>query len=88
MSERTSTKTGTAPRSATAFAVETKVKDGMITSSPGPSPARIAHISRAPVAECVNSAFADPVCSSSHVPHLPANGPFPERWPFAIASAT
>ena len=31
-----STNTGTPPRSTTALAVETKVKDGMMTSSPGP----------------------------------------------------
>src|SRR3954463_10429970 len=31
-----STNTGTPPRSTTAFAVETKVKDGITTSSPGP----------------------------------------------------
>ena len=36
MSGRMSTNTGTAPRSTNAFAVETNVNDGMITSSPGP----------------------------------------------------
>ena len=35
VSALTSTNTGTAPRRTNAFAVETKVNDGMITSSPG-----------------------------------------------------
>ena len=43
-----STNTGTAPRSTKALAVETKVNDGMITSSPGSRSASIArHLERA-----------------------------------------
>ena len=38
VSARISTKTGVAPASRKAFAVEQKVKDGMITSSPCPIP--------------------------------------------------
>ena len=42
-----STKTGIPPRSATAFAHDTKVNEGMITSSPGPIPASsIGHLQR------------------------------------------
>ncbi|MND09431.1 hypothetical protein D3C83_327450 [compost metagenome] len=51
MSARTSTNTGTPPRSTKALAVETKVNDGMMTSSPGAMPARIAAISSAAVPE-------------------------------------
>ena len=53
MSGRMSTKTGVAPRSTKALAVETNVKDGMITSSPGPTSASSAAISSAAVQECV-----------------------------------
>lgn len=49
VSSRMSTKTGTPPRSATAFAHETNVNDGMTTSSPGPTPARTTAISNAAV---------------------------------------
>ena len=44
-----STNTGTAPRRTTALAVDTKVKDGMITSSPGFRSHRMAAISNAAV---------------------------------------
>ena len=50
-----STNTGTPPRSTTALAVETKVKDGITTSSPGPMSRRSAGISSAAVHECVRS---------------------------------
>ena len=65
MSGRMSTKTGTAPRSANALAVETKVNDGMITSSPGPTSASSAAISSAAVHECVSRAAAAPVSATS-----------------------
>ena len=57
VSGRMSTKTGVAPRSTNALAVDTNVNDGMITSSPTPTSLRIAAISRAAVQECVRSAF-------------------------------
>ena len=57
VSGRMSTNTGTPPRSTNAFAVETKVYDGMMTSSPGPMSASIAAISSAAVQECVSSAL-------------------------------
>lgn len=50
-----STKTMRAPVSATALAVETKVNDGMITSSPGPRFNSSAAISSAAVQEWVSS---------------------------------
>ncbi len=56
--------TGTAPRSTKAFAVETKVKDGVMTSSPGSRSSSSAASSRADVLDCVSSALAQPVrCS-------------------------
>lgn len=87
VSARMSTNTGTAPRSTNAFAVETKVKDGMITSSPGTRSSRIAAISSAAVHEWVSSARALPVCSSSHAWQRLVNGPSPDRWPLRCASA-
>ena len=56
MSGLMSTKTGTAPRSTAALAVDTKVKDGMMTSSPGARSNSIAAISMAAVQECVSRA--------------------------------
>jgi hypothetical protein len=46
-----STNTGVAPRSTKAFAVETNVKEGRMTSSPGLTPTSSAAISNAPVQE-------------------------------------
>src|SRR5262245_18007548 len=45
----TSTKTGTAPRTTYTFAVLTNVNDGMIPSSPGATPQRMAAVSGAAV---------------------------------------
>jgi len=45
-----------APRSTNSFAVDTKVNDGMMTSSPGCRSTRSAAISSAAVHECVKSA--------------------------------
>lgn len=56
VSARTSTNTGFAPRSTKALAVDTKVKDGMMISSPSPTSANIAAISNAAVQEWVNKA--------------------------------
>jgi hypothetical protein len=61
-----STKTGIAPRSTKAFAVETKVKEGMMTSSPLLRSSRIAARSSAEVQEGVSSALAQRVRRSSH----------------------
>ncbi len=85
VSGRMSTKTGVAPRSTNAFAVETNVNDGMMTSSPAPTPLRMAAISRAAVQECVRSAFWLPTRCSSQAQHRLENSPFPARWPFAWA---
>ena len=63
VSGRISTNTGIPPRSAMAFAVLTKVNDGMITSSPGPTPASSAAISSAAVQECVSRTRAAPLHS-------------------------
>ena len=54
VSGRISTNTGVAPRSTTALAVETKVKDGRITSSPGPRSHSSAANSSAAVQEVVS----------------------------------
>ncbi len=64
VSGRMSTNTGMAPLSANAFAVETKVKDGMITSSPGFRSHRSAAISSA--------AVHDGVISTRRVPRRPS----------------
>ena len=65
VSRRMSTKTGRAPRSKKALAVETKVNDGRITSSPGSRSQSRAAISRAAVQEWVSSTLRAPNrCSS------------------------
>jgi hypothetical protein len=85
VSSRTSTNTGTPPRSTNALAVETKVNEGMMISSPGSIPARIAAISSAPVPECVSRALAQPLARSSHAWQRLVNGPSPERCMFSCA---
>src|SRR6266404_4953294 len=85
VSSRTSTNTGTPPRSTKALALETKVNEGMMISSPGPVPARIAAISRAPVHECVSSALREPMVRSSQAWQRLVNGPSPERCMFSCA---
>ena len=87
MSGRTSTNTGVAPRSTKAFAVETNVYEGMMTSSPGPTSASSADISSAAVHECVSSTRCAPVSRSSHSCARRVKRPSPERWPAAIACA-
>src|SRR5579872_3568229 len=72
--------TGVAPRSANALAVETKVNEGMMTSSPGPIFARRADISNAAVQECVSSAGAPNSCESRSW-HRTVKGPSPEMSP-------
>jgi hypothetical protein len=58
--ESMSEKTGTASRNATAFAVDGNVKDGTMTSSPGPMPAKAHAISKAAVPDGVSMAPALP----------------------------
>jgi hypothetical protein len=69
VSGRMSTNTGFAPKRTKAFAVETKVKDGRITSSPGPRLQSIAAISRAAVHDGVRSTLGIPNRSSSKWQH-------------------
>ena len=57
VSGRMSTKVTVAPRKTKAFAVETKVYEGMMTSSPGDMSHKIADISRALVQDVVRRAF-------------------------------
>jgi hypothetical protein len=87
VSGRMSTKTGVPPRRTTAFAAETKVNDGITTSSPGPMSSSSADISSAAVAECTRTAFAQPVWASSHSQHRVVNSPPAESCPRPIASA-
>ena len=87
VSGRMSTKTGVAPRSTTALAVDTNVKDGMMTSSPGPSSSSIAAISSAAVQEWVSKACGQPIACSSQAWHFLVNGPSPDRCWFWIASS-
>src|SRR4051812_2361036 len=74
-----STNTGTARRSTTALAVETKVKDGMITSSPGSSSQRMAAISNADVHDWVSKASITLRRSFNQAWHRSANLPLPEK---------
>ncbi len=87
VSARMSTNTGTAPRSTNAFAVDTNVNDGMMTSSPGSRSSSSADISSAAVHEWVRSARRVPVVVSSQALQRFVKGPSPERCPFACASA-
>ena len=75
-----STNTGVAPRSTKAFAVETNVYDGIITSSSGPTSASIADISNAAVHEWVKSALSQPRLDSSQLWHFCVNKPSPANW--------
>jgi len=77
-----------APRSTKALAVEGKVNEGMITSSPGPTSASSADISKAPVQEWVSSTRAEPHRSSSHCEQRCVIAPLPDSWPCSSASAT
>jgi hypothetical protein len=81
-----STNTGVAPRSTNALAVETKVNDGMITSSPGCRSISSAAISSAAVHECVKSARGAPIRCSSHAWHRLVKRPLPASCPAAAAS--
>ena len=74
-----------APLKIKALAVDTKVNEGMITSSPGSIPARIAAISSAPVQECVNNTFLNPYFSSTSSWHFLVYKPLPESFPVKLA---
>jgi len=63
VSGRMSTNTGRAPQRTKAFAVETNVYEGMMASSPGPIPHRMAAISKPAVQDGIISALAMPNCS-------------------------
>lgn len=80
-----STNTGVAPRSAKAAAVETKVNEGTITSSPGPNPPRRAAASSAAVQEWVSRARSAPVVSASQRSQRALNEPPAESQPSATA---
>ena len=86
MSGRMSTKTGRAPRSTNAFAVETNVNDGTITSSPGPMSSSSAAISRACVQDVVSSTRRAPRSSSSRRRHFSVKTPSPEIRPASTDS--
>ena len=82
-----STNTGVAPRSTKASAVDTKVKAGMMTSSPGPiSGSRSAASSVAWVQEVVSRHLAVPVLLSSHSLHFFVYAPSPQIFWFLTHS--
>jgi hypothetical protein len=83
VSGRQSTKTGTAPRSTYAFAVETNVNDGRITSSPGCRSSSSPVSSSACVQDVVSSADGAPTSAVSRSVARPVNGPSPEVCPDA-----
>ena len=87
VSGRMSTKTGTAPRSTAALAVDTKVNEGMMTSSPGARSNSSAAISIAAVQEWVRSAWRAPVSCSSQALQRLVKGPSPLRCRLPMASA-
>ena len=86
MSLLTSTKTGTAPRATTAFATDTNVNDGTITSSPGPSSNSNMDISSAWVQDGVSRQGASPTSSANNADALCVKGPSPVNRPDLRAS--
>jgi hypothetical protein len=74
------------PRSTKAFAVDTKVKDGMITSSPLFRSSSSAAMSSAEVHEWVSSALAQPVRCSIHWWQRLVKAPSPDKCKFPSAS--
>ena len=83
-----SANTGVNPRMAKALAVETKVNDGTMTSSPGRASSRSADISSAAVHEFVRSAVRAPVISSRRDSQPRVYGPFPDSLPLWSACVT
>src|SRR5690606_37306568 len=88
VSRRASTNTGVAPRSTTALAVLTKVKDGMMTSSPGPISASRTAISSACVHEDIKWAAGQPVRDKNQSSHIPAYAPRPASRPGSSTALT
>src|SRR5947209_7591462 len=88
VSGRMSTKTGTAPRNAIALAHDEKVKDGTITSSPGPRSSRRQASSSAAVPEQVSSALAAPVRASIRARARLVTTPPPARLREASTAAS
>ena len=80
-----STNTGTAPRRAKALAVDTKVYDGMITSSPSPMSNSSAAISSAAVHEWVSRTFGAPSFDSISSWHRCVKRPSPASCPPSTA---
>ena len=83
-----STKTGRAPVRTTAFAVETKVNDGIMTSSPDRRFNKLADISNAAVHDGVINTRWIPNRSSKKRSQRRVNTPPPASWPKLTASAT
>ncbi|VVT29630.1 conserved hypothetical protein [Hoeflea sp. EC-HK425] len=82
----TSAKMGVAPRSTTALAVDVNVKEGMMTSSPGPRSSSNIAISSAAVQECVRNALLQLKWRCSIFSHSPVKCPSPLKSRRAIAS--
>ena len=75
-----SANTGVAPTRTTAFAVDTKVNDGRMTSSPGPSSRSIAAISSPAVHDGVIKTFWMPNWLSRISLQRRVNPPSPPRF--------
>src|SRR5712691_7359737 len=86
VSERMSANTGLAPRKTYALIDDTKVNDGTITSSPGPTSSKSADISSAEVQDVVRRTLATPNDSSSRVWQRLVNGPSPDNLLLVSAS--
>ena len=78
VSGRMSTKTSVAPANTNELAVDEKVNEGRITSSPGSKSHKKAAISNAVDPLVVRSAFFVPNLSSIHLSHFFVNGPSPQ----------
>ena len=78
-----SANTRVAPRSAKAFAVETKVYEGRMTSSPGLILSRMADISSASVHEVVSKVLRMASLRSNMAWHFFVNSPSPEIFRFS-----
>ena len=85
VSGRMSAKTMRAPRRAKAFAVETNVKEGTITSSPARKSNKSEAISSACVQEVVSNARRTPRASRSRFSHFIEKQLLPAIRPSAIA---
>ena len=84
-SGRLSAKTILAPWRTKASALETKVYEGTMTSSPGPTSARIAAISSASVQLVVSSTLRKPKRCSRKRWHFWVKAPLPEILPDSTA---